>query len=160
MPYGDQNSFSSSMARNTRRSHSPSKMVRNRRSSLAGRPHAGDVAGEIAAIVDEPHQAVAEAAERVERLLFERLHGQERNHADERSDAQRRARVIWHVRHVVEEAVLVLPEIVALPAVQAAAAHRVRDVQDVLPELLAACSGSRGRPTTQVFAVLAVSLKR
>ena len=39
------------------------------------------------------------------------------------------------VQHVVEEAVLVVPQVVAMPAMQPAAAHGVGDVEEVLPEL-------------------------
>ena len=109
--------------------------VHDREQPALGLPlgaHAGDVAGEVRTVVDEPFEPALEAGKPVEQLRLERFDGKERNQADHRPDLQRAALAVRQVQDVVEEAVLVVPQ---RQAVAAAVVHRVGDVEEVLPEL-------------------------
>ena len=81
---------------------------------------------------DEPLQATSEAGQPLESSRLERFDGEERDQPHHRAHLQRRVLAVGHVQHVVEEPVVIVPE---TDAVAAVVAHRVRDVQEVLPEL-------------------------
>ncbi len=84
-------------------------------------------------MLDEPLEAPLEAGQPIEHLRLERLHRKQRNQPDHRPHLQREPRPVVEPQAVVEEPVLVVPEIEAL--VLALMAHRVADVDEVLPEL-------------------------
>ena len=80
-------------------------------------PHAGHVLGQVGPVLDEPFETSAESVVPHQCFRLERLHGEQRNQADERSNLERGARVVGRVQHIVEESVLVVPEVVAAAAV-------------------------------------------
>ena len=136
MPYGDRNSRSSSMTVSTRRSRSPSTIASSRRSPSPGVRMQATFAGQVGPVLDEPVHAAAERRRACPSASGSSVcDGEQRDQADQRADPQRDAAVVRRVQHVVEEAVLLVPEVVPFAAVLTAAAHRVRDVEEVLPEL-------------------------
>ena len=66
---------------------------------------------------------------------LERLHRKEWNQSNEGANPERRARVVRQVQDVIEESVLIVPEVVAAATLSMTSAHRVRDAQEMLPEL-------------------------
>ena len=84
-------------------------------------------------VLDEPLEPPLEVGQPLEHVRLERLDREQRDQPDHRSHLQREPRAVRQPQRVVEEAVLVVPEIEVLAL--ALMAHRVADVEEVLPEL-------------------------
>ena len=97
----------------------------------ARRPHAGHIADEVRPIVDEPLQPPFEARQPLQQLRLQGFHGEQRNQPDHGTNLHWKMRAVRQPQHVVEEAVLLVPQ---SRAILAAMAHRMRDVDEVLPE--------------------------
>src|ERR1043166_782763 len=116
MPYGERNSFSSSITRKTLRSWSRLTIESKRRSAFPG----------------VPLHASFEIGQTIEQLRFERFDGEQRNQTDHRADLHRKRSSFRQVQDVIEEAVLLVPQ---SDFVVAAIVHCVCDVEKMFPEL-------------------------
>src|SRR5687768_17442628 len=95
---------------------------------VLGRLEVGDLASEIASIVDEPAQSLMEAGQSLDDLLIQYLARAERYEADDRANAERRDELV-DVQLVVVKAVSLVPEACVVEGV-----HGVGDRDEVLEE--------------------------
>ena len=98
----------------------------------AGRSHARHIFNEVRSVLQEPVQAPLEARQPFQQRRLQCLHGEQRDQSYHGTDLHRKMRAVWQPQYVVEETIFFVPQ---PHAVEAAMAHGMRDVDEVLPEL-------------------------